>query len=95
MLADYRTAPVDDRLRATLALLEKLTLRPEEVEPSDVEAARAAGATEAQIREAIYVCAVFNIIDRIADSLAFDVPPPESFAARADRMLAARYRMPR
>ena len=31
------------------------------------------------------------MIDRIADALGFEVPPPESFAARADRMLATGY----
>jgi hypothetical protein len=31
------------------------------------------------------------MIDRIADALGFDVPPPAAFAARADRMLATGY----
>jgi hypothetical protein len=35
---DWRTAPVAPQLRATLGLLEKLTLTPEEFGPQDVEA---------------------------------------------------------
>ena len=37
------------------------------------------------------VGALFNMIVRMADSLGFDVPPPESFAARADAMLSGGY----
>jgi len=35
--------------------------------------------------DAIAVAALFNIIDRVADALGFDVPPPEAFAARQRR----------
>ena len=40
MLDDWRTAQVDDRLRATLGFLEKLTLSPEDVGSEDVAAVR-------------------------------------------------------
>ncbi len=72
MLADWRTAPVDEKLRATLGLLEKLTLRPAEVGPDDVAPLRAAGLSDEAIADAIAVAASFNLIDRIADSLAVD-----------------------
>ena len=75
VLEDYRHAPIDERLRATLAFLEKLTLHPEEVGPEDAAAARAAGVSDAALEEAIHVCALFNIIDRMADALGFEVPP--------------------
>ena len=94
MLADFRTAPIAEPLRATLAVLEAVTLAPERVPAEEVRAALAAGATGELLRDAIAVCAVFNVIDRVADALAFDVPAYESFEARAERMLAARYRLP-
>jgi hypothetical protein len=47
-----------------------------------------------KLHEAVAVCAAFNLIDRMADSLSFEVPPAESFAVRADKMLAARYTLP-
>ena len=91
MLDDWRTAPVDERLRATLGFLEKLTLQPDSLGPPDADAVRAAGVSDDALLDAIAVAALFNMIDRIADALRFEVPPPEAFAARADRMLATGY----
>ena len=88
---DWRTAPVDSKLRATLGFLEKLTLRPHELTRADADAVRAAGVSDEALVGAIHVGALFNMIVRMADSLGFDVPPPESFAARADAMLSGGY----
>ena len=91
MKRDWRTAPVDNRLRATLGFLEKLTLRPNELGPEDAEAVRAAGVSHAALVDAIHVAALFNMIVRLADSLGWDVPPFDEFSARADEMLASGY----
>jgi len=74
-----------------LGFIEKLTLRPEELGPADADAVRATGVSDDAIVDAIHVAALFNMIDRMADSLNFDVPPYESFLARADTMLAEGY----
>ena len=47
VLEDWRTAPVDDRLRAALALLEVITLEPASLDHTHIEAARAAPRSEA------------------------------------------------
>jgi alkylhydroperoxidase family enzyme len=82
---------VDEKLRATLGFIEKLTLRPDELGRADADAVRAAGVHDAAIVDAIHVAALFNMIDRMADSLQFEVPPYESFLARADTMLVEGY----
>ena len=41
--------------------------------------------------DAIAVSSLFNMIVRMADALEFEVPPYESFLARADTMLAEGY----
>jgi hypothetical protein len=41
--------------------------------------------------DAIHVSSLFNMIVRMADSLGWYVPPDESFAAGAERMLANGY----
>jgi alkylhydroperoxidase family enzyme len=74
VLADHRTAPVDERLRATLGFLEKLTLHPDELGPEDVALVRAAGASDRAIEEAIYVAFLFNVMDRLADAFDFAMP---------------------
>lgn len=73
VVVDWRTAPVDARMRGVLAFLEKLTLAPEAVGPQDVNAARAAGVSDAALREAIYVCFLFSTMDRLADAFGFNV----------------------
>ena len=89
--ADWRTAPIDEKLRAMLGFIETLTLRPAELGPADADAVRAAGVSDDAIVDAIHVAALFNMITRLADSLGWDVPEYESFLARADSMLATGY----
>jgi alkylhydroperoxidase family enzyme len=93
VLDDWRTAPVDARLRATLGFLARLNAEPEAIGPADVAALRAAGVERAAIRDAIYVCACFNVIDRVADALAFAVATPAEFARGARVLLRFGYRV--
>jgi alkylhydroperoxidase family enzyme len=83
VLDDWQTAPIDEKLRSMLGFLEKLTLSPGEVASVDGAALRQAGISEQAATDAIYVCVLFNIIDRVADSLGFAVPTPEDFALAA------------
>jgi uncharacterized peroxidase-related enzyme len=91
VLADYRTAPISEKLRAMLAFLEKLTLKPAEVGPADVLPLRAAGLTDEAIEDAIHVCSMFNLINRVADSLGFDRSTEEGYAASARMLLKSGY----
>ena len=91
VLEDYRQAPIDERLRATLGFLEKLTLHPEQVGPEDAAIVRRVGVSDAALEEAIHVCALFNIIDRVADALAFEVPSARVTARVAGVLLKRGY----
>ena len=95
MVADWRTAPLRPELAATLVFLEKLTLRPDELEPADAEAVRAAGVSTAALRDAATVSALFNMIVRLADSFGWDIPTWESLQARAARCSKAATRSAR
>jgi alkylhydroperoxidase family enzyme len=88
---DWRTAPLRPELAATLVFLEKLTLRPDELESADAEAVYAAGVSQQALRDAAAVCGMFNMIVRLADSLGWDVPPWEATRARAPAMLEGGY----
>lgn len=90
VLADWRTAPIDDTLKAMLGYLEKLTLAPETIQAADVAAVKAAGISQQAMREAMYVCALFNIIDRLADALNFTIPA--SFTGGAKTLLKRGYK---
>ena len=89
--ADWRTAPLRPELTAVLGFLEKLTLRPDGIDPADADAVRAAGVSDQALRTAITVCALFNMIVRLADSLGWDVPSPERLRQRAPAMLEGGY----
>lgn len=92
VIADWRTAPVDDRLRATLELLQKLTLTPEEIGPPDVRAVLDAGVSPAAARDAIYLCAGFNTINRVADGLDFTLPTADELRFNTRVLLKLGYR---
>ena len=91
ILDDWRNAPLDPRLRATLGFLEKLTLEPASVTAADVAPLRALGLSDETIEDAIHATVLFNIYDRMADTLEFDIPPREGFAQGARRLLARGY----
>jgi alkylhydroperoxidase family enzyme len=91
VLADHRSAPIPPALRAMLDLLQKVTLSPGAVTREDVAAVRAEGVSDASIEDALTVCACFNLIDRVADSLGFDLPGQEVHAAYAGQFLEEGY----
>ena len=75
MVADWRTAPISEELRATLAFLAKLTREPEAVGAADARAALDTGVSPEALRDAIGVCAAFNTINRIVDALGIERLP--------------------
>ncbi len=82
---------MDGRIRATLGFLETLTLRPGELTSDDADAVVAAGVSTDALVDAIHVAALFNMIDRLADSFGWDVPPFAAFRERAADMLGRGY----
>jgi alkylhydroperoxidase family enzyme len=78
-------------LAATLVFLEKLALRPDELDPADADAVRAAGVSDQALRDAATVCALFSMIVRLADSFGWDVPTWEALQQRAPAMLDGGY----
>ena len=71
--------------------MEKLTLTPGEIGKADIAQMCMAGVSDTAIEDAIYICTYFNIIDRIADSLDFEVLSAETFEQRAGNFLREGY----
>jgi AhpD family alkylhydroperoxidase len=88
---DLDTARSEEPLRATLLMLGKLT-RDHTVDPDDMRAVLAAGASHQQIEDALAVSFSFSVITRLANSFGFSVPGPEVFEAGAKYLLARGYR---
>jgi alkylhydroperoxidase family enzyme len=93
VLDDYRTAPIDEKLRAMIGLLETFTLRPEQLGPADVRAVLDAGVTREAIRDAFYVAFLFNTYDRLADTLGWELPEDRYYAKAGRFLLKKGYRL--
>jgi alkylhydroperoxidase family enzyme len=66
---------MSEGLRATLGLLKKVTLDHGSLGPEDVRTTMRAGVSKQAIQEALEVAFLFNIYDRLADAMGWDVPP--------------------
>jgi alkylhydroperoxidase family enzyme len=92
VLADLDSAPIDEKLKATLGFLRKVTREHLEVTVADVRALLALGITRQQIEDALNVCFAFNVITRLADAFQFEVGPQSAFDAGARALLTRGYR---
>ena len=93
MLDDIESAPIDERLRATLRFLRRMTLEPDALTREDARAVLGAGVTREALTEAIHVAYLFNIYDRLADSMGWHVPELTSgyYQTAARRLLKNGY----
>lgn len=66
---DVDAAPVDERDRAMLRYVRKLTLEPAKVEREDVEELRRAGFSDAAIGDIAINAALFALMNRVVDGL--------------------------
>lgn len=72
---DWRTAPIETKVRTLLAFAEKMTLGPAAMDQADVRGLRGAGWTDREIHDGAQVAAYFNYINRVADALGVDLEP--------------------
>jgi len=91
VLHDWRTAPIDEKPRLTVDFLEKLTLTPGEVVAEDLTPLRAAGVSDQAIEDAIYICAYYQISNRLADAFDCAIPPTEVLTQMAGYLLEHGY----
>ncbi len=94
MFDDPDTAPIAPRLRAALGLVRKLTLAHEQVGADDLRAILSAGVSEDAVRDTVYVCFAFNLIDRVSDALSFDLMDENEYRRGAQVLLRVGYKLP-
>ena len=94
ILQDLDTAPVSDRLRAVLALVQKLTLAPSKVMQADIDSVFQAGWSERAIQDAIDVCALFSFMNRIVNGYGFEPPNNQQMTVMAKGINAHGYEAP-
>jgi len=70
---DYREADLSPRERAILDYAVKLTLRPTEMQRSDVEGLRGAGLSDGECLDVCQVTSYYNYVNRLADGLGVEL----------------------
>jgi len=93
VIEDYRTAPIEEKLRAMLGLLETFTQRPDELTAADVRAVLATGVSREAIRDAFYVAFLFNTYDRLADTLGWELPEDRYYGKAGSFLLKKGYKL--
>lgn len=86
---DVATAPVDERMRALLAIAEKVRQGGRLVTDEDVARARQAGADDSQVHDTVLVAAAFCMANRYVDGLDTVTPHAEQHYDEAGMRLAA------
>jgi uncharacterized peroxidase-related enzyme len=79
--ADLPAAPVPDKVKALLAIAAAVQEGGLKVTPEHVEAAREAGATDAEIHDCVLIAAAFCMYNRYVDGLATIAPDDPAFYA--------------
>jgi uncharacterized peroxidase-related enzyme len=69
LLDDIGAAPVTERMKPLLRYVGKLTLTPAKIIPGDAEAVLAAGWQEQALHDAVAVCGLFSLMNRLVDGL--------------------------
>lgn len=86
MLADYRSAPIDDQWKALFAFIERMNAESHTLQPADIAKVTDAGWSEEAIYDAITVCALFNFYNKWIDATGVSDMPAASYAMSGERM---------
>ena len=85
---DLPNAPVSPKLKALLAIASKVQESGKQVSSPDIEAARAVGATDGEIHDAVLIAAAFCMFNRYVDGLATLTPTDEQVYDQMGRRMA-------
>ena len=91
-LTDPDNAPMDEGQRATMRLLAKVTREHEHLTAAEVRAVSDAGVSDEAIVDALHVAFAFDVITRMADTLAWHVPDDVAFQRSARFLLKFGYK---
>lgn len=87
LLSDLDSAALDAPMLQMLRYVRELTLAPSRVSPADAEAVLAAGWEERALFDAVSVCGLFNLMNRLVEGLGLDADE-DYFAFAAQRLSA-------
>ncbi len=88
LLDDLDTAPAGDRMKPLLRYVSKLTLTPAKITLGDAGAVLAAGWPDRALHDAVAVCGLFSLMNRLVEGLG--ITAGENYFASSARRLADR-----
>ncbi len=92
---DFETAKISPKLKALLAIAAAVQVDGKSVRPEHVARARAEGATDPEIHDAVLIAAAFCMFNRYVDGLSTWAPAElGSYRARAPSVAADGYQPP-
>jgi len=91
VLADFRTAPIDDRHKALFGFIEKMNAQSNSIERGDLDQLKGAGWSEEAIYDAITVCALFRFYNAWIDATGVHDLPAAAYEMSGKRMAAEGY----
>ena len=92
LVADENHADGPERMRPILTMARKLTQTPSKVVASDIKAIVDAGWSEDTASDAIYICAFFNMMNRLLDG--HGIKGSDAANAMSRKRLPGGYKMP-
>jgi alkylhydroperoxidase family enzyme len=84
-------AEISAGARAILPLLEKFTRDHDKLTAADIVSVREQGVSDEAINDALYVAYLFNIINRMADALRFEIGTQDDFDKSTKSILTRGY----
>lgn len=90
LTTDMESAAVDGRLRPVLAYVAKLTATPHRITPADAEAVLSAGWSEKALHDAVSICGLFNLMNRLVSGLGITAGQ-EYFETSGNRLAEGGY----
>ena len=89
---DPDLAPIEPKLRTLLNIAGKVAVDGKSVTSSDIEAARAEGATDLEIHDTVLIAAAFCMYNRYVDGLdTWQPSDPEAYRERAHLLVEHGY----
>ncbi len=94
VLSDMFRSNVSDKMKALLNIAGKIQILGKEVEPADITAARALGATDKEIHDTVLIAASFSMFNRYVDGLASFTPTDPAVYEEMGKRMAKGYVVP-
>ncbi|MEQ1575129.1 MAG: peroxidase-related enzyme [Vicinamibacterales bacterium] len=92
---DYESAPISSKLKALLAVADKVREGGKQVTSVHIERARSEGATDTEIHDTVLIAAAFCMFNRYVDGLATWTPTdPQAYHQMGERMARQGYVRP-